>query len=488
MPRWRRWSINAAFDEAAPSRVTAPLFEPNERELAKAELDWSRNRTLGHAGDLLGVALIAGQPRRARAAARFVINAGSRASKAARSLAKITQDDLRNAPAAAQPPEVEQSTRQERIRNLRKSIRRRPFNPLAYMDLAREYVILGHPRSAVRPVEIALALASTSRFVRRSAARFFLHYGDRDRAHDVLRRADNLLQDPWLLAAEIAVAGADRRTSKFVRQARSMLSSRRFHSFHISELAGALATLEFHAGKGSRTRKLLRTSLEHPTENAVAQAAWVSRRIEKFDLSPRVFDTPRPFEARAWQNVGNSDWQQAIDAATLWLRDEPFSSRPASFGSWLAIETTGDYEKAEYFGRHGLRTHPGDFLLANNLAVALASMDRVAEALKEFGRFRIEQIEEQNRAVFLATSGLIQYRLGLPQQGRELYEQAVSAATKRNALTQVATALLHLAREEARYHPDRTEGILAKASEALERLLVKDRAIPECLLRQMPSH
>jgi hypothetical protein len=55
------------------------------------------------------------------------------------------------------------------------------------------------------------------------------------------------------------------------------------------------------------------------------------------------------------------------------------------------------------------------------------------------------------------------------------------------SLAKVAMALLHPAREEAGYDADLADRILAQASEALERLPVKDRAIPECLLHQMPS-
>jgi hypothetical protein len=52
----------------------------------------------------------------------------------------------------------------------------------------------------------ALQLAPQNRHVLRSAARLFLHVGDPECAHDLVARNDATKNDPWLIAAEIAIA------------------------------------------------------------------------------------------------------------------------------------------------------------------------------------------------------------------------------------------------------------------------------------------
>src|SRR5262249_14991627 len=156
-------------------------------------------------------------------------------------------------------------------------LRTAPRTPLFWTELARWYASLGQRDPADHAMRVALELSPSHRFVPRSAARLSLHLDDPERAHSLLRRAERTQTDPWLLAAEIAIAPLAGERSRWMKHGRRVVESQRFHPTAVSELASALATEAFMAGSGRDARRLFECSLELPTENAVAQAAWAAR-------------------------------------------------------------------------------------------------------------------------------------------------------------------------------------------------------------------
>jgi tetratricopeptide (TPR) repeat protein len=337
-----------------------------------------------------------------------------------------------------------------------------------WVDLAREYVILGQNRHALYAIRAAVALAPMNRFVLRSAARFHLHEGDPERAHDLLRRSPLAQRDPWVLAAEIATATVADRTSSFTKVGRRMIGGERLAAAHITELASALATLEMDAGNRRRSRKLFLQALAAPTENTVAQASWASRHAHVLEFEPEYLDLPRTFEAGAWENYRGQDWSSAVAEAEHWQLDEPFASRSAMFGSFLASVALEDYARAVLFAQRGLQADPRNIVLLNNLAFALASSGRTLEARAALTRIPVADLDVDNRVANLATSGLVAYRHGDPAAGRALYEQAIQLAETAGLREKRAWAMLFLAREEITARSPRAPEMLSRSRGALE--------------------
>lgn len=455
VPRWRPWRDAVTLGDSDVTRRIRTIETPNVIELMKTKFAWENNHSVPFAADFMGAAFALGKGSLARNAAEYVLTTRSKSSAVVRELAhRIYYENSGTSKAISEPRSLNEDTTRKTIRTIRASLRAHPRNPLAYMDLAREYVGNGQSAKAIRPIEIALELAPNNRFVLRSASRFFLHMQDRVRAHHILRSAARVKVDPWLLAAEIAVAGAAERTSSLLKVGRQLLESNAINSFHTSELASALATLECEAGNIKFGKRLIHQALMAPTENAVAQASWISRRIGDLKMDPHILETPRSYEARAWANMFKGEWQEGVDQAELWLRDESFSSRPAIFASWAASITFTEFQRAANFARQGLKTHPNDFLLLNNLAVALANMGQTEDAEKELQKVSPTDREGEYKATYLATKGLIQFRRGFSAEGRALYLMAVNETrdAKQNSLT--VWAMLHHAREEFRCNPE----------------------------------
>lgn len=484
VPRWRPWriSVRLGLADGLPGPSLAPAVAP--QDLDKLEQAWELNRTLPFAGDFLGAAVASGVPDRARAVATWVLQ-NDGASRAARDLSALVVHGEQQEP--GEPPRLSDVNRPERVRDLRTRLKSWPRDPLSWLDLAREYAALGKLDKARRPVEIALALAPDHRLVLRSAARFFLHADEPDRAHWILRKSSATRSDPWLLAAEIAVADAIDHSPSFLKRARAVLEASAHPPKHLSELASAMGTLEMASGQAQRVKKLLRLALKEPTENAAAQVRWVQRRWGEMGLPQPDPDLNRAYEASSWRKLEIDDFDGALFEAGRWLRDEPFSSRPAEFGSWVGPVALGDFEAGLRFAKAGILTHPTDFLLLNNATVCLASLDRPAEARAMFAIINYPEAEKADAATLYATEGLVEFRSGDPILGRMHYERAVEEAKKQRNPKNVTWALLHFAREEFQYDHARAAVLLAAARDTLKALPPSLRAVTERVVTRVEA-
>jgi Tfp pilus assembly protein PilF len=267
-----------------------------------------------------------------------------------------------------------------------------------------------------------------------------------------LSKSGATARDPWLMAAQMAAEDVARIAPTSWREARRILGADRFSDFELAELAAATGTVQLEAGSHKLARKMFRRSLMAPTENAVAQAQWASRRDPAIDASHAV--TANAFEALTWERLFSGEWNEAIKAAHDWQDLEPFSVRPAVMGSFVAVTHLGEGAPAELFCRRGLIANRGNSLLHNNLAVALAIQGRVDDAAAELTNVRPpENLPE--RVINFATQGLIQMRRGNISEGSCLYEKSMELAIEAKSRLLWCKAAAHFALEYARY--DKTD-------------------------------
>jgi Flp pilus assembly protein TadD len=105
------------------------------------------------------------------------------------------------------------------------------------MDMSRAYTTLGQPQHAETAISRALLLAPNSRLIIRAACRRLVHADRSEDAHRLLLRHPRTRQDPWLIAAEIALAQILEETPRLVHEGRALLQSGRFSPAAITELA-----------------------------------------------------------------------------------------------------------------------------------------------------------------------------------------------------------------------------------------------------------
>jgi tetratricopeptide (TPR) repeat protein len=470
IPRWRDFRSTVELGEL---NASAPTIDHTDAvpDLSSVLDDWQKHKTVSFAGDLISAALVSGNVMVAREASEFVITLADNVSPSLRSLARRVLDldstssldtgghfDLSNINAFRPSPE---------IANIRKRLVEYPSNAILWVDLAYFYAIRGSIERAERAIRIALNLAPANRFVLRSAARFFIHRDRVDIAHDLIRRAPGYKTDPWLVAAEIAVAMSAERTPWATKDAFALLGDDKFATHHLSELSSALGTLEFRNGRANKAKKLLRRSLIQATDNSLAQAQWISLSMNGLstEMTGELSQIPRPYEANAGNAYVKGDWERSLQAALQWLEDQPFSSRPASMAVYLAAVIFENFSQAEQITNFGLIANPREHGLHISLAYCYASTGRFEKAIAELAMIDKSTADEWVHAAVDANFGLVAFRQGRSDEGRSHYAEAVrKAGLLRDKRTQVS-ALIHWASEEATLHNNMAEHLLVEARE-----------------------
>lgn len=436
-----------ALRELSNAKEKAPISDDDTVALARRASEWRNNTTIWHAADLLSSAYVLGVPDHYMDAIDFILAHPESAPTPLVDLAKKAASPVERELADVHQVDEEEAIRR-RIHDARARLRDEPRNAILWVELSRMYMLLGESVRALRSMEVAAQLGADSRFVVRSAARLFLHERDSSRALQVIRRASGAKTDPWLLAAEIAVASASNSPPLLARAGRLRNDDTDLSEFERTELSSALATLELESGRDRKARQLFRRSLSAPNENSVAQVEWANRQIGGLEIQGgNLFQVPRSFEASAQICLTNGEWRRAIEYGENWLRDQPFSKSPAMFTSYVS-SLIEEYERSIGILRTSLKLNPGDPSLINNLAFALASNGEVAEATRILAGTDDKKSTGTRGITLSATHGLAFFRAGMPDLGRELYQLAIEKAAVSGMQKYRLMADLYLAREE----------------------------------------
>lgn len=334
----------------------------------------------------------------------------------------------------------------QKIQQVKKRLSNEPANGLLWLEFSRLQAVLGNSAKAEYGIRNALAAAPNNRVVLRAGARFLIHQNQPDVAYEKLRRADSLKFDPWVQAAEIAVAGLINKTAISLKMGKSEIENQKFSAIHLSELSAAIGTEEIRNGNTKAGRKFFNSGLINPTENTVAQAFWAKNHID-IELSEAQLQVPRAFEANANSAFSKNDFLTATKNCINWCFDEPFSSSPAVQGTYIASAFLDDQESALQIYNFARETNPNDPRILNNGAVALSKLSRFEEASTILQQ--LEKLHGDNKdAVLEATKGLLQFRKKDIEGGRFLYGRAVSIARENGNSDVEFRAVMHWLLEE----------------------------------------
>lgn len=462
IPRWRDYKSTLLLQELSAFGNAKPIDFDTLTDLYG---DWRRNPTVWHASDLLSAAIILARTAEIPDILQFLAahpdSPAYTRQVAERLLDRENIDKTERVAVISALEDVRKI-----ISTSRSAAKQDPRNSVFWIDLARGYTILGLQEKACKAVTVALSLSPTNRFVLRSAARFYLHIRQALHAHRILRTAENTKYDPWLLAAEIAIASSVDASPRFALQGRKLLEQLGAQ-LNTTELASALATLELSNGKNRKAKKLFEDALVVPNENSLAQAEWASGEISNLHVNAAEVDVPLNFEARAREYFTAGHFDSALTQATEWFVDQPFSSRPAALASYIGATFFDDHKGAIEIVKKSLAANPGDPVLLNNLAFSLASLDRTAEAENALSDINRSDPDFSDITV-TATKGLIEYRRGNVALGQEEYLHAIDLAQQAKNLDYLAQAMLYFAREELLSGSLDAEIVFKRAVEASE--------------------
>ena len=359
----------------------------------------------------------------------------------------------------------------ERVHHLRSVVRAASDRPLAWAELSRQFLILGEDKKSWRAMKAALQLAPENVYLTRCAVRMFTHLDQPDAALRLLQEHSGTSANPWLMAADVAIASVMGRTSRNMRHAHDVLARDRTNAHRFSELASAVATVEMERGSRKRGKELFMKSLSAPTENSLAQAQWCISQGELFAIPESAWNVSSSHEALALAARSHVDFAAMLTSCVAWFAEEPFSSRPAALASTACFDPQLR-DRAKAFATLGLEYAPDNTILLNNRAVCYAYEGLTELAFADLGT-AINTPGFTNFGVALATLGLVCFRSGQPLLGRECYDKCIDYFKRAGEMESALRASVHLAIEESRFDLAAGEKVLR---EVRDRCLRVDRS------------
>lgn len=342
-----------------------------------------------------------------------------------------------------------------RISDNKRELRHNMRNALLHVEQARLYTLVGERDAAERSFSKALAIAPNNRHVLRSYSRFMFHAGESEVARRRLLKTAAIKHDPWLQAAEIALAEVASTGSTTAAFASSALNQDRIPVEHRSELASALATLEHAAGNRKRFKKRMGESLLVPTDNALAQAMWFVREADIemdsiAEVEPWVVLTLRHSrEAMTYSYLRSRKWKEAVESFLKWQSEEQFSTHIAVQGSFYSLAFARDHLAAVKLCKNALNANKSSEMLLNNLCVAQRRLRDIAEAQATLDSLKSVDKDWQSKPTFLATDAMMAFARSACNQGRNQYIRALEHCSMRNDKTLRERVKMHWIMEEA---------------------------------------
>ena len=118
--------------------------------------------------------------------------------------------------------------------------------------------------------------------------------------------------------------------------------------------------------------------------------------------------------------------------------------------SFLACIVMKDFDQGAEIARFGLVANPDDPTLMNNLIYSLANQNKLDEAEDKLQGVCARGMQSSDIVALTATEGLIRYRRGDVDRGRQLYMDAIQEADRSGIANYRAFAAIFLALEDLR--------------------------------------
>ncbi len=465
IPNWKSFSKTARLGELNSSQPEKRVDLVSINDYIG---DWNMNRSVPFAADLLSAAVSNGQMncQEVKEAATFILAHKEDCTNSQKALASAILNSVKE--------KVEQKMDEinddnlfdcisidaihKKIATLKHKIIDYPYNPILYVELSRCYISIGQVDQSVLAIHKALYLGKNNRFIIRSAARLHLHLQDKEQALHVLKKNELIKNDPWLMASEISISSMLDRNSNNIKRGLTLLESGNYSSASISELASSIGTIEYFNGSTKKSKKLFHTSLIDPNDNSLAQAEWAASKslLQDVDLlNIHTLPMNRFYESCALSSFNRKEFVDSIRFASDWIEDMPFAKRPVLFASSISTTHLKEYELSEKILNIGLQANPMDPELINNIAYACAMNNEIEKAEGYLAQIKSNIVNEGEIDVcLLATRGLVDFRKGLYDSGRELYLSAIKKSLEfKDSPNLNRTAFLNYAREELRIDP-----------------------------------
>jgi len=432
VPRWRPLS-RTPFHELASTGGSRVINARPLWRLEVAHTRWRAETSLENAVDLFDTAMAFSNTEITREVAEWITVKGSEATPAILSYSRRTlgTDEVTEDDRVSGPIPTASARLQYPISRLKHRMAECPRDAISACELSRLYTVAGQRDKSVHWMQRALSLAPDDRYILRSCAQLFTHRGEPERALEVIWQSTSVRQDPWIQAAEVAVADASGRSPRWAQKQRAKMIGATPH-INRSELAVGLATLEEKSGSRHRSiGRLIQNGLVIPTENAVAQAIWLEGHTGvEFKAENSIATVGFAGEAKARQAVESGDYRVALSHCDEWILDEPYSVPGYMLAGVCSGTYLNDHERAIRYYLSANKLSPRDPRAINGLLVANVYAGKLTEAEDMYTRLSAFRNDQEILPYLRAAHGLIQFRVGNIEEGRLAYLDAIEASAK----------------------------------------------------------
>ncbi len=454
-PRWNpiKTALSLGHGRSLSVNKRFPSFDTDLWELTNKKEAWAKNPSVDSALDLLSGISTAPTSELADDVIKYLIMHQDKLSIPARLLLDRSINQSADTINGLILPKIEEYFSEKHlfaeINRLKTRLSSTPGNPIVWFNISHLYGQLGQFTQAEKAMRAALFLAPNNRLMIRSAAKMYQQIdSDSEKSLWVLRRAESIESDPWLISADIALSDSLGIKQKFRRKGLLLLKHSRIPDFHLSELRSAIGTNEIYSGSERLGKKHLDEALLCGTENSIAQIQWLQEaKILNNYPELNLDNIQASYEAASRLAYTNQKWDEVIDNAIKWVYYHPFSENAAMLAGYMLYHVLGDTKNAIEVTRIGQRANPKCLPLINNRIFFEAQNGNVDKAENIFNQIS-EGSKPNEKGLFHANAGMIKFKRGNIIQGRKEYLQAMEIFNKAGLSFEAQSAMLHWAYEE----------------------------------------
>lgn len=405
IPRWTTFKTSFEISSKSDSREICEIFKPS---FEKAVVDWEKNKTIGFAYDVVTFGTLS---KREKEKPFIDCLSNLKNTRYYQRLKGEQQSDVLQF-------FLDVKGINKLIHSNRLLLNSNPNNALLWLDQAYCYFLIGQDELVDKCITMALRLNNSNAFILRSAASFYNHLREPDKALKILRMSDYAKVDPQIIAADISIANANRINTRIKKRITLDISPKS------AELFAVYSTLESASGNKKNAKKMMQKALCFPNENIIAQKVSLEKQFGSFSISTPE-NIPCEFEAKAKLYYYQGNYEQSEKESYNWFFFQPFSVEAATFNSSLNLTYTKDYKRALQVLELADRINANNPSIKNNYAYCLAKLGDCLNARKQLDSVNYSSIDEYMKNLLIATDGFICYKTGERERGISLYKEAI---------------------------------------------------------------
>lgn len=329
----------------------------------------------------------------------------------------------------------------KKIRALKSKAKEFPRDSVLLVDMAFYYTVLGQDRKAERLLKTAWEVCRYHPFVSKAYSRYLVHKGSPEEAVWVLKKTGGVNHNPLISSAYIAINNSFDLPGGHAGGGKKLLDSYTGEPAFLSDLAACLGTIEFKNGRVKKAKKLFEKALCLPSENAMSQYGWLKQKHGFF------VDESGFVELESIENDANRLYVEGgFEGCRSKLLDlyyfQPFTDAPLVDAGYMSLLGLKDPGFVVNLSKNRVPKVHMSFGELNNLVVAKLMLNELCDIevdMKLLAR-KADGKDDAAKGVFLATSGMVMFKIGDWKRGGELYEASIKYFKSKRMERSVALA------------------------------------------------